>query len=70
MNKLVFVMKRIILVMLLFILCGFLFVSFVLSEFEVEDFVDLIVVFVYLKNDCGYNELFNNEIKWVIVYFV
>lgn len=28
--------------------------SYVFSEFEVEDMVDLIVVFVFLKNDCGY----------------
>lgn len=28
--------------------------SYVFSEFEVEDMVDLMVVFVFLKNDCGY----------------
>ncbi|ENF3459214.1 TPA: YacC family pilotin-like protein [Yersinia enterocolitica] len=62
-------MKRTTLVMLLLTLCGFSSASSALSESEAEDLADLTAVFVYLKNDCGYNELPNNEIKRAIVYF-
>ncbi|PVF10803.1 hypothetical protein DBO95_28205, partial [Yersinia pestis] len=62
-------MKRTTLVMLLLTLCGFSSASFALSESEAEDLADLTAVFVYLKNDCGYQELPNNEIKRAIVYF-
>ncbi|MCM5253529.1 YacC family pilotin-like protein, partial [Escherichia coli] len=62
-------MKRTTLVMLLRTLCGFSSASSALSESEAEDLADLTAVFVYLKNDCGYNELPNNEIKRAIVYF-
>lgn len=56
-------MKRTTLVMLLLTLCGFSSASSALSESEAEDLADLTAVFVYLKNDCGYNELPNNEIN-------
>ncbi|CFQ08041.1 putative chaperone lipoprotein YacC [Yersinia enterocolitica] len=69
MNKPVSAMKRTTLVMLLLTLCGFSSASSALSESEAEDLADLTAVFVYLKNDCGYNELPNNEIKRAIVYF-
>ncbi|CNH24907.1 putative chaperone lipoprotein YacC [Yersinia massiliensis] len=62
-------MKRTTLVMLLLTLCGYSSASSALSESEAEDLADLTAVFVYLKNDCGYNELPNNEIKRAIVYF-
>jgi Type II secretion system pilotin lipoprotein (PulS_OutS) len=57
------------LVMLLLTLCGFSSASSALSESEAEDLADLTAVFVYLKNDCGYNQLPNHEIKRAIVYF-
>ena len=69
MNKPVSAMKRTTLIMLLLTLCGFSSASSALSESEAEDLADLTAVFVYLKNDCGYNELPNNEIKRAIVYF-
>ncbi|CFR06684.1 putative chaperone lipoprotein YacC [Yersinia kristensenii] len=69
MNKPISAMKRTTLVMLLLALCGFSSASSALSESEAEDLADLTAVFVYLKNDCGYNELPNNEIKRAIVYF-
>ncbi|MEY4922998.1 MAG: hypothetical protein RLY17_1715 [Pseudomonadota bacterium] len=62
-------MKRTTLVILLLTLCGFSSASSALSEAEAEDLADLTAVFVYLKNDCGYNELPNNEIKQAIIYF-
>ena len=33
--------------------------SYALSESEAEDMADLTAVFVFLKNDCGYNNLPN-----------
>ncbi|AJJ34046.1 bacterial chaperone lipo family protein [Yersinia rochesterensis] len=69
MNKPISAMKRTTLVMLLLALCGFSSASSALSESEAEDLADLTAVFVYLKNDCGYKELPNNEIKRAIVYF-
>ena len=36
---------------------GFSSTSFALSESEAEDLADLTAVFVYLKNDCGYQDL-------------
>ncbi|AJI94940.1 bacterial chaperone lipo family protein [Yersinia ruckeri] len=62
-------MKRTTLVLLLLTLCGFSSASQALTESEAEDLADLTAVFVYLKNDCGYNQLPNGEIKRAIVYF-
>lgn len=56
------------LVMLL-TLSGFSSASYALTESEAEDLADLTAVFIYLKNDCGYQELPNNEIKRALVYF-
>lgn len=38
---------------------GFSKASLALNDFEVEDLADLTAVFIYLKNDCGYNYLPN-----------
>lgn len=40
--------------------------SYALSESEAEDMADLTAVFVFLKNDCGYQNLPNTQIvaRW------
>ena len=50
-------MKQSIRILLLTGLLGFSSTSFALSESEAEDLADLTAVFVYLKNDCGYQDL-------------
>lgn len=43
--------------------------SFALSESEAEDLADLTAVFVYLKNDCGYQELPDGQIRRALIFF-
>ncbi|QNQ19045.1 YacC family pilotin-like protein [Kosakonia sp. SMBL-WEM22] len=43
--------------------------SYALSESEAEDMADLTAVFVFLKNDCGYNNLPNGQIRHALVFF-
>lgn len=43
--------------------------SYALSESEAEDMADLTAVFVFLKNDCGYNNLPNGQIRRALVFF-
>ncbi|PKH22760.1 hypothetical protein CIG19_12345 [Enterobacterales bacterium CwR94] len=43
--------------------------SFALSESEAEDLADLTAVFVYLKNDCGYEDLPDAQIRRALVFF-
>ena len=40
--------------------------SYALSESEAEDMADLTAVFVFLKNDCGYQNLPNtrSDARW------
>jgi len=64
-----FMMKKTTLLMLLLATLGFSNTSLALNESEAEDLADLTAVFVYLKNECGYNELPNAQIKRAIVYF-
>ncbi|RJT26634.1 YacC family pilotin-like protein [Buttiauxella izardii] len=40
-----------------------------LSESEAEDMADLTAVFVFLKNDCGYQNLPNGQIRRALVFF-
>ena len=62
-------MKKTTLSMLLLAMLGFSNASLGLNESEAEDLADLPAVFIYLKNDCGYNDLPNAQIKRAIVYF-
>ncbi|MEA1063626.1 YacC family pilotin-like protein [Erwinia sp. HR93] len=62
-------MKKLIQVALLGSLLGFSATSQALSESEAEDIADLTAVFVYLKNDCGYQNLPNNLIRRALVFF-
>lgn len=64
-----FMMKKTTLTMLLLAMLGFSNASLALNESEAEDLADLTAVFIYLKNDCGYNDLPNAQIKRAIVYF-
>lgn len=43
--------------------------SYALSESQAEDMADLTAVFVYLKNDCGYQNLPNTQIRHALVFF-
>ena len=62
-------MKKTTLCLLLLSLLGFSSASQALSESEAEDLADLTAVFVYLKNNCGYEQLPNTQIKRAIVFF-
>jgi hypothetical protein len=42
--------------------------SYALSENEAEDMADLTAVFVFLKNDCGYQNLPNGQIRRALVF--
>lgn len=55
--------------MMLLTLLGFSSASQAISESEAEDLADLTAVFIYLKNNCGYQDLPNAQIKRAIVYF-
>jgi hypothetical protein len=43
--------------------------SYALNESEAEDMADLTAVFVFLKNDCGYQNLPNQQIRRALVFF-
>ena len=62
-------MKQSIRILLSTGLLGFSSTSFALSESEAEDLADLTAVFVYLKNDCGYQDLPDAQIRKALVFF-
>jgi hypothetical protein len=62
-------MTKSIKILLLAGLLGFSSTSFALSESEAEDLADLTAVFVYLKNDCGYQDLPDAQIRKALVFF-
>ncbi|MFZ4833463.1 YacC family pilotin-like protein [Rouxiella sp. Mn2063] len=62
-------MKKLTLSVFLLTLLGFSTASQALTEPEAEDLADLTAVFVYLKNNCGYEQLPNAQIKRAIVFF-
>ncbi|WON78873.1 YacC family pilotin-like protein [Serratia sp. UGAL515B_01] len=62
-------MKKTTLLMLLLTMLGFSNTSLALNDLEAEELADLTAVFVYLKNECGYKDLPNAQIKRAIVYF-
>ncbi|MGV3346350.1 YacC family pilotin-like protein [Enterobacteriaceae bacterium LUAb1] len=51
------------------ILIGLSGSSFALSESEAEDLADLTAVFVYLKHDCGYTNLPDEQIHQALLFF-
>jgi hypothetical protein len=62
-------MKKITLLILLISMLGFSHLTRALNEYEPEDLADLTAVFVFLKNECGYKQLPDEQIKRAIVYF-
>lgn len=62
-------MKKTTLLLLLLSMLGFSNTSMALNESEAEDLADLTAVFIYLKNECGYEDLPNLQIKRAIIYF-
>jgi hypothetical protein len=65
----VVVMKKFVRTVLLGGLLGFSTASQALNESEAEDMADLTAVFVFLKNDCGYDHLPNDQIRRALVFF-
>lgn len=63
------IMTKSIRLLLLAGLVSFSSTSFALSESEAEDLADLTAVFVYLKNDCGYQDLPDAQIRKALVFF-
>lgn len=55
--------------LLLLSLIGFSSTCQALTEPEAEELADLTAVFLYLKRECGYDDLPVPEIKRVLVYF-
>ncbi|AFJ48294.1 YacC family pilotin-like protein [Shimwellia blattae] len=62
-------MKKFVRVTLLSSILSFSASSHALSESEAEDIADLTAVFVFLKNDCGYQNLPNSQIRRALVFF-
>lgn len=62
-------MKKTSLLVLLLTMLGFSNASLALNESEAEDLADLTAVFVYLKNDCGYQDLPDAQIRKALVFF-
>ncbi|PHM39027.1 molecular chaperone [Xenorhabdus mauleonii] len=62
-------MQKIALLTYILVLFGFTQPAKALSESESEDLADLTAVYIYLKYDCGYNQISNREIRRTIIYF-
>ncbi|MCL2891483.1 YacC family pilotin-like protein [Brenneria tiliae] len=62
-------MKNSALALFLLSLMSFSSASKALNEFEAEDLADLTAVFVYLKNNCGYQDLPNEQIRQTLLAF-
>ncbi|CAO95878.1 YacC family pilotin-like protein [Erwinia tasmaniensis] len=62
-------MKKSIKALLLLGLLGCSGSSFAIGEPEAEDLADLTAVFVYLKNDCGYQNIPDSQIRRALLFF-
>lgn len=62
-------MKKSIKALLLLGLLGCSSSSFAIGEPEAEDLADLTAVFVYLKNDCGYQNIPDSQIRRALLFF-
>lgn len=62
-------MKRLITLLGLTSLLAWSVNSYALNESEAEDLADLTAVFVFLKNNCGYQNLPNDQIRRALVLF-
>lgn len=68
-NHVVRAMKTFVKITILGCLLAFSSASQALNEAEAEDMADLTAVFVYLKNDCGYQDLPNDQIRHALIFF-
>ncbi|GAA0475434.1 MULTISPECIES: YacC family pilotin-like protein [Tatumella] len=62
-------MSKIIRFLLLSALLGASGTSFALDESQAEDMADLTAVFIYLKNDCGYQDIPDTQIRNALIFF-
>lgn len=62
-------MTKIFRLLLLTALMGVTGTSFALDESQAEDMADLTAVFIYLKNDCGYQNIPDNQIRNALIFF-
>ncbi|KFD20676.1 MULTISPECIES: YacC family pilotin-like protein [Tatumella] len=62
-------MTKIFRLLLLTALMGVTGTSFALDESQAEDMADLTAVFIYLKNDCGYQKIPDNQIRNALIFF-
>lgn len=69
MNVMVIAMKMFFRTLVLGSLLAFSAQSYALSESEAEDMADLTAVFVFLKNNCGYQNLPNGQIRRALLFF-
>lgn len=69
MNVMVIAMKTFFRTLVLGSLLAFSAQSYALSESEAEDMADLTAVFVFLKNNCGYQNLPNGQIRRALLFF-
>ena len=62
-------MKTSIKALLLMGLFSFSTTTFALNKSEAEDLADLTAVFVYLKNDCGYQDIPDAQVRRALVFY-
>jgi len=62
-------MKKSIKALLLLGLFSFSTTTFALNESEAEDLADLTAVFVYLKNDCGYQDIPDAQVRRALMFY-
>lgn len=62
-------MKKKLHTLLTLVLFSLSFSASALDESEAEDLADLTAIFVYLKNNCGYEHVPNAQIRRAIVFF-
>lgn len=55
--------------LLLSLLLGASGSSFALDESQAEEMADLTAVFIYLKNDCGYQDIPDTQIRNALIFF-
>ncbi len=62
-------MKNSVKALLLLGLCSFSGLSLAMSEPEAEELADLTAVFVFLKNNCGYQNVPDDQIRRALLLF-
>ncbi len=62
-------MKTLAKLFLIPILLGLSGYCYALDDSQADDMADLTAVFIYLKNDCGYQDLPDPQIRNALIYF-